>query len=82
MNTWNILPESYQQRVYKNTLAAVKCQIQKAENPIPAVVITLEAARVDNGIHLDYLTYQVALPEPEIRSTNPNIPIGNNCTDE
>ena len=28
MNTWNTLPESYQQRVYNNTLATVKCQIQ------------------------------------------------------
>jgi hypothetical protein len=28
MNTWNTLPESYQQRVYKNTLATVKRQIQ------------------------------------------------------
>jgi len=25
MNTWNTLPESYQQRVYNNTLATVKC---------------------------------------------------------
>ena len=27
MNTWNTLLESYQQRVYKNTLATVRCQI-------------------------------------------------------
>jgi hypothetical protein len=27
MNTWNTLPESYQQRVYNNTLATVKRQI-------------------------------------------------------
>jgi hypothetical protein len=39
MNTWNILPESYQQRVYKNTPATVRCQIQQAENPTPAMVI-------------------------------------------
>jgi len=50
MNTWNTLPESYQQRVYKNTLAIVKRQIQQAENPTPAVVISVEAARVDNTI--------------------------------
>jgi len=51
MNTWNTLPESYQQRVYKNTLATIKHQIQQAENPMPAEVISVEAARVDNAIH-------------------------------
>jgi len=44
MNTWNTLPESYQQRVYKNTLATVKREIQRLENPMPAVVISVEAA--------------------------------------
>jgi len=82
MNTWNTLPESYQQRVYHNTLATVKRQIQQAENPTPAVVITVEAARVDNAILLDYLASEVALEEPEIGSTDPNIPIDNNCTDD
>jgi hypothetical protein len=82
MNTWNTLPESYQQRVYKNTLATVKRQIQQAENPTPAAVISTEAARVDNAILLDYLTSEVALEEPEIGSTDPNIPIDNNCTDD
>jgi len=46
MNTWNTLPESYQQRVYHNTLATVKRQIQQAENPNPGVEISVEAARV------------------------------------
>jgi len=55
MNTWNTLPESYQQRVYNHTLATVKRQIQQAENPTPAVVISVEAARVDTAILLDYL---------------------------
>jgi len=82
MKTWNTLPESYQQRVYNNTLATVKRQIQQAENPTPAVVISVEAARVDNAILLDYLTSEVVLEEPEIRSTDPNIPIDNNCTDD
>jgi hypothetical protein len=82
MNSCNILPESYQQRVYNNTLATVKRQIQQAENPTPAVVIIVEAARVDNAILLDYLTSEVALEEPEIGSTDPNIPIANNCTDD
>jgi len=31
---------------------------------------------------LDYLASEVALEEPEIRSTDPNIPIDNNCTDD
>jgi len=82
MNTWNTLPESYQQRVFNNTLATVKHQILHVENPTPAVVISVEAARVDNAILLDYLASEVALEEPEIRSTDPNIPIDNNCTDD
>jgi hypothetical protein len=82
MNTWNTLPESYQQRVYKNTLPTVKRPIQQAENPTPAVVISTEAVSVDNAILLDYLTSKVALEEPEIGSTDTNIPIDNNCTDD
>jgi len=82
MNTWNTLPESYQQRVYNNTLATVKRQIQEAENPMHAMVISVEAACVDNAILLDYLTSEVALWEPEIGSTDSNIPIVNNCTDD
>jgi len=81
MNNWNTLPESDQQRVYNNTLATVKRQISQAENPTPAVVIRVEAARVDNAI-LDLLTFEMALEEPEIRSTDPNIPIDNICTDD
>jgi len=82
MNTWNTLPESYQQRVYNNTLATVKRQIQQAENPTPTVVISAEAPRVDNGILLDYLTSEVALEEPEIGTTDSNIPIDNTCMDD
>jgi hypothetical protein len=82
MNTWNTLPDCYQQRVYNNTLATVKRQIQKAENPTSAVVISVEAVHVDNAILLDNLTSEVALEEPEIGSTDPNIPIDNNCTDD
>jgi hypothetical protein len=82
MNTWNTLPVSYQQRVNNNTLATVKHQIQHAENPTPAVVISVQAARVDNAILQDYLPSEGALEEPEIRSTDPNIPIANNCTDD
>jgi len=82
MNTWNTLPERYHQRVYHNTLGTVKRQIQQAENPTPAVGVSVEAARVDNAILLDYLTSEVALEEPEIGSTDPNIPIDNNCTDD
>jgi len=82
MITWNTLPESYQRRVYNNTLTTVKRQIQQAENPTPAVMISLAAVRVANAILLDYLASEVALEEPEIRSTDPNIPIDNNCTDD
>jgi hypothetical protein len=82
MNTWNTLPESSQQRVYNNTLAIVKRQIQQTENPTPAVVISTEGASVDNAILLDYLTTDLAVEDPEIRSTDPNILIDNNCTDD
>jgi hypothetical protein len=61
LNTWNTLPESYQQRVYNITLATLTGQIQQADNPMPAVVISLEEARVDNAILLDYLASKVAL---------------------
>jgi hypothetical protein len=53
VNTWNTLPESCQQRVYQNTLATVIRQIQQAENPMCTIVITVEAARVDNAILLE-----------------------------
>jgi hypothetical protein len=46
------------------------------------VVISVEAARVDNAILLVYLASEVALEEPEIGSTDPNIAIDNNCTDD
>jgi hypothetical protein len=82
MDTWNTLPESYQLRVYNNTLAPVKRQIQQVENPTPAVVIITEAGSVDNAILLDYLTSEVAHEEPEIGRTDPNIPIDNNCMDD
>ena len=78
MNTWNTLPESYQQRVSNNTLATFKRHIEQAENPTPAVVISVEVARDDNVTLLDSLPSEVALEEPEIRSTDPNIPIDNN----
>jgi hypothetical protein len=68
--------------VYNNSLATVKREIQQAENSTPAMVISVEAARVDNPILLDNLASEVALEEPEIGSTDPNIPIDNNCTDD
>jgi hypothetical protein len=61
MRTWCTLLESYQQRVYNNTLATVKSHIQHEENPTPAVVISVDAEHVDNGSLLDYLTSEVAL---------------------
>jgi hypothetical protein len=48
------------------TLATVKRQIQQGETPAPARVISVEAARVVNGILLDYLACEVALEEPQI----------------
>jgi hypothetical protein len=80
INTWNTVPESYQQRVNNNTLTTVKCQIQQAENTSPGVVISVKAPRVDNAILLDYLASEVVLEEPEIESTDPNIPIDKNST--
>jgi hypothetical protein len=82
MNTWNTLPESYQQMVFKHTLATVKPQIQQTMNPTPAMVISVDNVCVDNDILLDYLTSEVALKQPEIGSTDPHIPIDNNCTDD
>jgi hypothetical protein len=55
MYSWNTQLESYQQKVYNNTLAEVKRQIQQVENPMPAMVFSVEAAHVDNAILLDYL---------------------------
>jgi len=82
MNTWNTLLESFHQRVYKITLATVKRHIHQVENPTPAMVISVEAKLVDNAILLDFLTSEVVLEEPEIESTDPKIPIDNNCTDD
>ena len=78
MNSWNTLPDSYQQRVYKETLGTAEHQIRQAENPMPAVVIRVEAAGVHNGSLPMYSTSQVALEEPEIGRTDPNILIDNN----
>jgi len=82
MSSWNTLPESYQQRRYKNTLATFRRRIQQAENPTPAVVIIVDAPRVDNAILLDHLTSEVVLEEPEIRCTEPNISRHSNSTDD
>ena len=80
MNTWNTLPVSYQQRVYNNTLATVKHQIQLGKNPTPGAVISTEATRGDIAILLHSLTSEVGLEEPELGRTDPNIPNDNNGT--
>jgi hypothetical protein len=54
MNPWNTLPKSYQQRVHKTTLATVERQIEQVENPLRAVVISVEAACVANSILLAF----------------------------
>jgi hypothetical protein len=46
------------------------------------VVISVDTARVDNAIHLDYLTSEVASEESEIHSTDPNILRENNFLDD
>jgi len=46
------------------------------------VVISVKAAHIDNAILLDYFTSKVAPEEPVIGSTDQNIPIDNNCTDD
>jgi len=68
--------------VFDRTLATVKRQIKQAENPTPAVVISVEAAHVNNANLRDCSTSEVALEEPEIGSTDPNILIDNNYKDE
>jgi hypothetical protein len=45
-------------------------------------VISGKAVHVDNAILLDCLGSEVALEDPEIGSTDPNIPIDNNCMDD
>jgi hypothetical protein len=52
-NTWNTLPESYQQWVYNYTLPTVKRQILQTDNPMPAMVISVEAASFDSEILFD-----------------------------
>jgi hypothetical protein len=79
MKTWNTLPESYQQWVYKNTLATAKRHIQQAQNPMPAEVSSIRAARVDNLIHPNNSTSEVALEEPEITTSYLYILIDNKC---
>ena len=46
------------------------------------MVISTEAASVDNANHLDYLTSKVVFQEPQIESTDRNIKIDNNCIDD
>jgi hypothetical protein len=82
MNTWNALPESYQQRVYNNTLASVKLRIQEAEFPTPREIISTEAAVVDNAMLLDFLDSEPAMQEPEIGVTNPSVPVDNKESDD
>jgi len=59
----------------------VKRQIQQAENPTPAMVISMEGTGVNNAILLDYLTSEVALDEPGIGRDHRIIPIDIICTD-
>jgi hypothetical protein len=49
---------------------------------MPVVLISVEAACIGNAIILDSLASEVALEDPVIGSTDPNISIDNNWTDE
>jgi hypothetical protein len=49
---------------------------------MPAVVSSVEVARIGNAILLDWMTSEVPLEEPAIGSTNPNIQVDNNCMDD
>jgi len=51
-------------------------------NTTLAVVIRVEVPSVENVILLAYVISVVELEEPGIRSTDPNIMIDNNCTDD
>jgi hypothetical protein len=82
MNTWNTLLGSYQQWLYTNTLAAVKCQIQQVEIATPPVAVSVDATCVGNDILVDCLTFKAALEQPEIGSTGSNIPMDCNYNDD
>jgi hypothetical protein len=82
MNSGNTLWESYQQRVYNDTVSAVHHQIELTENKIPAEVIRTEAVHIDNAILLDYLTSNVALEEAMIESSDPYILLYNHYPDD
>jgi len=82
MYPWNALLESYQQRVHKNTLAPVKHQVQQAENPTPAGILSMKAAPVEIAILLEYFTSEVALEELQIGSTDPTFQIETKWTDD
>ena len=47
---------------------------------MPAMVITMEAARDENAILVDYFTLEVALEDAEKGSTVPNILMNSICT--
>jgi hypothetical protein len=81
MNIWNTHLQSYQQKVYKNTPATVKRQIQQPEISTAPAVISTDVALVDNAILHHSLTTEVAVEYREIGSTNPINPTVHNCTE-
>jgi hypothetical protein len=82
MDTWQTLLESYQYRVYKNTLTTVRRQIEQMENTMHAVKISIGTVCIGNALRLDYLSSEVVLEEHEIGYTDPNIQIDNNCLED
>jgi hypothetical protein len=81
MNILNTLPESYQQMVYTHTHATVKRQIQQVWNPLPPVVISVEAVGGDTAITHDSATSDGAHEKTELGSTDQNILNDHNCPD-
>jgi hypothetical protein len=79
MNTAHTLTESYQQSVYHTAHAILNRLIQQVQNQMPTYVISMEAAALGNDIFLDNLTTEVVVEVPGFRSTDPDIPIANNC---
>jgi hypothetical protein len=68
--------------MYNNTRVTFQRQIQQVKNPMPAVVIRVEAVNVDITILLQYEASEVVLEKPEIGRADPNILLDNNCTDD
>jgi hypothetical protein len=68
--------------VYNKTLAIVKRHIQQAAKQTPVGVRIVAAAGVENSILPEDFSSTVELGKRDIGSTDPDIPIDNNCTND